>query len=126
MELWLDIQGQKVRVEAQLIQQQLWVHYKGKTFVVESSTGKKGSQRSGSTSSSDIVKAPMPGKVTKILVKTGDAVTKGQTVVVMEAMKMEYTLKAEMDGQVFGIEAQVGDQVQLGKKLVSLQPGTKA
>jgi biotin carboxyl carrier protein len=126
VELWLEVQGQKVKVEAQLLNQQLWVHFKGKTFVVDMAAGKKGTQRGGPSASSDVVKAPMPGKLTKILIKVGDLVAKGQTVLVMEAMKMEYTLKAEISGKVKSIEAQVGDQVQLGKKLVILDPGTKA
>ncbi len=124
MDLLLDVQGQKVKVHAQILNQQLWVHFKGKTFVVDLSVGKKAGARGGPSSSSDIVKAPMPGKVTKIHVKSGEAVEKGQTVVVMEAMKMEYNLKAEITGKVQSIEAKIGDQVSLGKILVKLEPGS--
>ena len=46
------------------------------------------------------VKAPMPGKVLSVNVKAGDRVTKGQTLVVLEAMKMEQSLTAPRDGVV--------------------------
>lgn len=123
MELCLEIDGKNVKVNAQWLQQQLWVHVNGKTFVVEPNAGKKNSGRKGAASSSDIVKAPMPGKITKIFVKSGEMTAKGQALVVMEAMKMEYTLKAEIDGKIQQIEIQVGDQVPLGKILIKIEPG---
>ena len=49
------------------------------------------------------VKAPLPGVVTKILVQAGQAVKKGETVLVLEAMKMENNITAEADGTVTGI-----------------------
>ena len=124
MELWLEVAGKKVKVNAQWRQQQLWVHLNGKTFVVENNVGQKNSGRKGTTTSSDLVKAPMPGKITKIFVKAGDATLKGEALVVMEAMKMEYTLKAEMNGLIHKVEIQVGDQVPLGKTLIKIDPGT--
>ena len=52
----------------------------------------------------------MPGKIVATPVKAGDAVTKGQPVVVLEAMKMEHALTAPFDGVVEGV-ASLGDQV---------------
>lgn len=40
----------------------------------------------------------MPGKITKVLVQDGDAVNKGDSLVIMEAMKMEHIIKAQLDG----------------------------
>jgi biotin carboxyl carrier protein len=65
-----------------------------------------------------VISAPMPGKVTRVSVQVGDPVKKGQTLVVMEAMKMEYALAADHDGSVQEINAQVGDQVALGAVMV--------
>lgn len=123
MKVWLDIEGQNVKVHAQWLQQQLWVHVNGKTFVVDPTAGKKNSGRKNNSGNSDTVKAPMPGKITKIFVKVGDMTSKGQALIVMEAMKMEYTLKAEIDGKIQQIEVQVGDQVSLGKNLIKIEPG---
>ena len=56
------------------------------------------------------LRAPMPGKIVATPVKAGDAVTKGQPVVVLEAMKMEHALTAPFDGVVESV-ASLGDQV---------------
>jgi biotin carboxyl carrier protein len=63
----------------------------------------------------------MPGKVTKIFVQPQQEISVGQAVVVMEAMKMEYTLKSELNTTVESVEITVGDQVQLGQILVKLK-----
>jgi biotin carboxyl carrier protein len=65
--------------------------------------------------------APMPGKVFKVLVKTGDAVMKGQTLLVLEAMKMEHAIKADKDGKVRRILFKEGDLVQGGMALAELE-----
>ena len=126
MEVWIEMAGQQIKVNAQWLQQQLWVHMNGKTFVVENASTKKSLGRKAATASSDTVKAPMPGKITKIFLKPGETIQKGQALIVMEAMKMEYTLKAEIQGLIKNIEVQVGDQVPLGKILIKIDPGTKS
>ncbi|MDG5493517.1 acetyl/propionyl/methylcrotonyl-CoA carboxylase subunit alpha [Niveispirillum sp. BGYR6] len=65
--------------------------------------------------------APMPGKVIALLVEEGAVVTKGQPVIVLEAMKMEHTLKAPADGTVTHLRYQVGDQVAEGLELVGFE-----
>ncbi|WP_238878133.1 acetyl/propionyl/methylcrotonyl-CoA carboxylase subunit alpha [Achromobacter xylosoxidans] len=64
--------------------------------------------------------APMPGKIISIAVKAGDSVTKGQPLLVMEAMKMEHTISAPADGKVEELFYAVGDQVTEGAELVAL------
>lgn len=66
------------------------------------------------------VKAPLPGVVTKVLVSTGQAVKKGDTVVVLEAMKMENNITAECDGSVTGVCCAAGDSVMEGTTLVTI------
>jgi biotin carboxyl carrier protein len=68
----------------------------------------------------------MPGKVTKLFVSDGQEVKKGDSLLVMEAMKMEYTLKADANGSVEKITAKTGDQVTLGQLLVQLKLTEKA
>ncbi len=107
--------------QAQIVKGQLWVHFEGRTFVYEESAKTYGKKSSGKASTGDI-HAPMPGKVTKILKQVGDQVQVGDVVLVMEAMKMEYTLKADVAGSIQKIDCKVGEQVVLGKILVQLLP----
>ena len=64
--------------------------------------------------------APMPGKLVSFAVKAGDAVKAGQTLAVMEAMKMEHTIAAPKDGVVAEIMYAPGDQVMDGAELIKL------
>ena len=64
------------------------------------------------------VTAPMPGNVLKVLVKPGEAVSEGQTVVILEAMKMENEINAPCAGTVKQIVADVGSFVATGDTLV--------
>ena len=66
------------------------------------------------------VTAPLPGTITSIEVKEGDEVKTGQTVIVMEAMKMANNITAECDGVVKAILVQQGAQVQSGDALVEI------
>ena len=66
------------------------------------------------------IRAPMPGKVTQLSVKTGDRVAKGQTLLVLEAMKMEHALTAPFDGTVEEVAAELGAQVTEGTVLARL------
>ena len=64
--------------------------------------------------------APLPGTITSIEVKEGDQVKAGQTVIVMEAMKMANNITAESDGVVKAILVQQGAQVQSGDALIEI------
>jgi len=65
--------------------------------------------------------SPMPGKIVSVSVKAGDAVTRGQTLLVLEAMKMEHALAAPFDGVVAELSAEAGAQVSEGVVLVKLE-----
>ena len=62
--------------------------------------------------------APMPGAVVRVLVAVGDAVTAGQPMVVLEAMKMEHTVAAPVAGNVTAVDVAAGQQVDAGTVLV--------
>ncbi len=66
------------------------------------------------------IRSPMPGKVTQLSVKAGDAVVKGQPLVTLEAMKMEHALTAPFDGTVETLSVALGDQVSEGAVLIKL------
>lgn len=64
--------------------------------------------------------APLPGLIREVLVKEGDAVTKGQRLVILEAMKMENEINADSDGTVTALLVAEGDSVQGGDPLVRI------
>lgn len=64
------------------------------------------------------VTAPMPGSILEVLVKAGDRVKAGETVVKLEAMKMENDLQAPVDGVVQEVRVSKGDNVSVGEVLV--------
>ena len=67
------------------------------------------------------VKAPMPGRVVRLLVEVGDEVVEGQGVVVIEAMKMQNELRASKAGRVAKVSVAVGDTVGAGDVLVVVE-----
>ncbi|MGP3912440.1 ATP-binding protein [Nonomuraea sp. 10N515B] len=67
--------------------------------------------------------APMPGSVLRVEVAAGDRVTKGQSVLVLEAMKMEHRIAAPADGVVSGVHVEKGQQVDAGAVLAIIQEG---
>ena len=65
--------------------------------------------------------ASMPGKVVRVLVKTGDVVHARQPLVVVEAMKMENEMRASRDGKVAEVHAREGHSVEAGALLLVIQ-----
>ena len=67
------------------------------------------------------VKAPMPGNILSVNVKTGDAVKKGQVVMILEAMKMENEILSPVDGTVSAVFVQQGATVNPDAALCSIR-----
>jgi 3-methylcrotonyl-CoA carboxylase alpha subunit len=67
------------------------------------------------------IKAPMHGKILALLVGNGERVSKGQRLVVIEAMKMEHALTAPRDGRVAGVAVAEGTQVAEGARLMTIE-----
>lgn len=70
---------------------------------------------------STTVDSPMPGNIIRILVNTGDVVSKGQKLFVLEAMKMENEIGAPASGRVAAIQVNVGDTVVAGQDIIILE-----
>ena len=79
-------------------------------------------EAAGAGAAADNVVAPMPGRVVVVRATAGDAVAEGQEVMVIEAMKMELSLKAPRDGTVAEVRAATGDFVEADAVLVALEP----
>ena len=86
---------------------------------IESARERARAQKGGAAAQAeDVLKAPMPGRIVKILVAVGDTIQPGQSVVIMEAMKMENELKASGEQIVAAIEVAEGDNVEADAVLV--------
>jgi biotin carboxyl carrier protein len=75
----------------------------------------------GSSQKQNTVKAPMPGLVLNIMVEPGQSVLKGDTLLILEAMKMENVLKAAADGIVKSVGVQKGTPVEKGQLLLEME-----
>lgn len=73
---------------------------------------------------SQSVTSPLPGKLLQIHCKAGDTVTKGQVLMILEAMKMENEILAPANGRILSLPCSVGQQVEAGTLLCELQPTT--
>ncbi|MGV3562941.1 MAG: biotin/lipoyl-containing protein, partial [Nocardioides sp.] len=80
-----------------------------------------GGKKAGAAASGDAVTSPMQGTVVKVVVEEGASVAEGDTVVVIEAMKMEQPLKAHKAGTVTGLSAEVGATVTNGQVICELK-----
>ena len=67
--------------------------------------------------------APMPGKVVQVHVAAGDRVSRGQPLMLIEAMKMEHAIVAPADGRIASVAFAPGEQVDTGVELLRLEPG---
>ena len=122
------INSNVIKAIGQVVADKIWVHVDGQTLCFENES--TGSRRRGKSSAKDVksnlIYAPMPGKITKLFKGLGDPVLVGESVLVMEAMKMEYTLKANMAGIIKKISFQENDQVNLGALIAEIEPGKES
>lgn len=95
---------------------QFWLQ--GKTY--EDGTNKRAKRSSSSQAQEGNLISPMPGKILQVLVELGQEVKKDQPLIVMEAMKMEHTLKSPHDAKVEKLPFKEGDQVSGGVELIEL------
>lgn len=106
-----------------------WFSFQGEVWVKDVDGQSKGQRLSrtargkagGKAQDPSKVFAPMPGKIVKVMVDVGQMIEPGAAVIVMEAMKMEYTLKSSIVGKVKTIACSQGMQVSLGMALVEFE-----
>lgn len=117
----IEIKGQRMFGAVAQSGTTTWYSLNGEVWTVENE--ERSNRAGGKSGVADParVSAPMPGKIIKVMVAENDAVQAGDTLIVMEAMKMEYTLKAAAAGVVEDIACSVGQQVTLGSTLVRLK-----
>ena len=113
----------KKSVHVEVVDKKVWFKKEGQIWSYDLidilSEGKR--RKKSQSASPDKIISNMPGKVTKVFVEASSQVKAGEPLLVLEAMKMEYTLKAEIDATVEKLNVNVGDQVVIGQLLVELK-----
>lgn len=116
----LLINGERVTAYVSSDGAKRWVTLNGQTVVL---TKQSGARRSGGGHhhTAGELTAPMPGQVRAVNVSEGEAVVKGQTLMVLEAMKMEIRIQSPTDGVVSSISVKVGQTVEREQILINVE-----
>jgi acetyl/propionyl-CoA carboxylase alpha subunit len=117
-QLTFILDGHKVEAHISSDGKRRWVSFGGKTFVFEKTSGGRRSGPGGYGSGR--LAAPMPGQVRAVNVAVGEAVSKGQTLLVLEAMKMEIHIQAPRDGVVERLVVEQGETVEREQVLIEI------
>lgn len=118
----LDIDGRRCHVRIAQSGDKRLVALGSETFELKRLERTSARQQShNSAAAGGSLEAAMPGQVVAVAVQEGDAVTRGQTLVVLEAMKMELRITAPQAGTVRRIHVQAGQVVERGQLLAELQ-----
>lgn len=116
--LSLSADGVRRACQYQLVDHSLYCHLSGRTLALQDAT--HAPARRADEQGSGEVRATMDGAVIEVGVAEGDAVQAGQTLAVLEAMKMEHPLKADRDGTISDIRVSAGDQVRNRQVLMTV------
>jgi len=117
--LELLIDGERVTAYVSSENTERWVTIHGQTFVLTKQSGARKGVHGHHHTVGELT-APMPGQVRAVNVRAGDAVTKGQTLMVLEAMKMEIRIQSRMDGVVKSLTVKAGQTVEREQILVEI------
>jgi 3-methylcrotonyl-CoA carboxylase alpha subunit len=98
-----------------------WVHIDGVVYELVQASASDAPKRRGGAHHG-LLAAPMPATVRRVLVGTGDRVTPGQSLIILEAMKMELPVRAGASGTIRAIHCREGELVQPGVTLIDLDP----
>ncbi len=118
--VWIESDGWRRSFPAAIVGHMLTLTLDGRRRALTLEDGRFAAR--GEEEDQGLFTAPMPGKVTKLLVAVGDRVEKGQALAVLEAMKMESRFEAPRDGLVTAVHVREGDQVEEGAVLLDLKP----
>lgn len=114
--------GERYTAQVAVDEAHRWVHLRGQTVCLTAPHPTAGRRRKAGGARAETLNASMPGLVRAVLANVGDTVERGQTLVVLEAMKMEIKLTAPHAGTVTHIGAQAGQTVQRGQLLAAINP----
>ena len=99
----------------------VWLHWNGQVFHRPFEDERSGRHAVRPAAGHQSLSAPMPATVLKVLVAAGSAVQQGDTLVILEAMKMELPIRSDGDGVIKAVYCHEGELVQPGTVLVELE-----
>lgn len=117
----VEVNGVMTEVPAVRRGLEVWYHLDGITHKYEVQSKCHSGGASNSDEANGVFSAQMPGKIMKVNVAQGDKVSAGQVLLVMEAMKMEYSIESPFDGEIETLECKADQQVAAGDLLVKIQ-----
>ncbi len=116
----LEVAGEIVPVRVFRDSNQVSVWCAGRTFEIRRKSREAQTRRTSATDHGPGLLAPMPGRIRRISIPRGERVTKGDVVLVLEAMKMEHAIRAPRDGVVTLLPHREGDLVDAGAVLAEI------
>ncbi len=119
-QLTLRLDGRRVTLYWAVDGPTTWVSMGGCSFRLEKPAPRR-ARRAGEGDGSESVRAPMPAQVRAVLVEPGEAVEKGQTLLLLEAMKMEIRVKSPLAGRVTRLLAAEGQTVDRDQPLAEIE-----
>ncbi|SEQ81916.1 Biotin-requiring enzyme [Solimonas aquatica] len=119
---WLTVGERHLPVVIATRGDEVFVHLEGEAYALryQHPLDRLAAQAHGGAE--DSIRAPMPGSIVALSVQAGEAVSKGQTLLVMESMKMETTISAPRDGVIAAIRYEKGQTFDRDAVLLSLEP----
>lgn len=119
---WLTLGERHIEVVIAQRGDDVFVHLDGEAYQLRYQHPLDRLAAAAGGSAEDSIRAPMPGSIVAVQVKPGDAVTKGQTLLVMESMKMETTIAAPRDGVIASVTYEKGQTFDRDSLLLSFVP----
>jgi biotin carboxyl carrier protein len=117
----LLIYGKRITAYVSSDNAKRWVTINGQTFVLTKPAAGARDRGHGHYPAAGELTAPMPGQVRAVNVREGESVTKGQTLLVLEAMKMEIRIQAPHEGKVRKLLVQQGQTVEREQMLIEIE-----
>lgn len=112
--------GKNYKLYAQSDKDSLWIHYQGRTWLWKSQKS-PAKQHKKTGRIQGLIISTLPGRIQKAFVQKGDKVKKGQSLLVLSAMKIEYSFKAGGSGEVENVFCKAGETVPEGHELIKIK-----
>lgn len=118
----VKIKDKEYKVLKEKVGAQTWISFGGWSFKRDLPVGKRlRSKSAASAGNNKEIRSPMPGQLIKLIIKEGDKVVEGQTLAVLEAMKMEHSLKSNINATVEAVLFKEKDSLQMDDLIVKLK-----